>query len=352
MPLNIPEYLKKRLSLFSNIALACIFQNRFAKSLKVRVVTTHLHWDPEYSDIKLLQASILVEWLESNDTTLPTVIAGDFNSKPGEPVIDYLIRGKVFPSKMQSLLCGEEVTMTNPVGIEGNSPFVFDSSAKGAEEAKSHMNTFAIQRQGVKLASAYNGRELPFTNKTPEFEGVIDHILYSSGTLSVRDVLGDVYIPSKVGSELLNSCSSTLVGGSLDLTDDSFFSPDSIESFKQPEMTSFLSGISSLPSCHFPSDHISLCAWLKWKTVPILSNLARPTPASSRRNNGSGSTNLSQSVPSESIWKQNGSKVKNTPRKSSLCSSVVVEEVRTNNVSVDRNLFDEQKSKNFGRSKK
>lgn len=273
------------------------------------MVTTHLHWDPEYSDIKLLQAAILIEWLESNDTSLPTVIAGDFNSKPGEPVIDYLIRGKVFPPKVQ------HDAIDDPESSSTVSPFFFDASEQGVEEAKAHMNVFAIQRQGVKLASAYNGRDLPFTNKTPDFEGVIDHILYSSGTLSVRDVLCDVNL-AKPNIDLNASVASTLVDGSsisLDLTDDSIFSVESGDCNPHLEAKSFLSTLPSLPSSHFPSDHISLCAWLKWKTVPILSNLARPLNSPRR-------TKLSQSVPSEMLWKH--SKPRNTPRKSSLFSTM------------------------------
>lgn len=248
---------------------------------------------------------------------MPTVIAGDFNSKPGEPVIDYLIRGKVFPPKVvlnSETAEGEELQIPRSI-----SPFFFDVSENGVEEARKYMNMFAIQRQGVKLASAYNGRDLPFTNKTPDFEGVIDHILYSSGTLSVRDVLCDVCPPSKPPIDLNASSASTLVESSLDLADDCIISPDSADANIELEAKSYLSTLPSLPSQHFPSDHISLCAWLKWKTVPILSNLARPGHNSPRRS-ALGTSKLSQSVPSEALWKHT-SKPRNTPRKSSLCSN-------------------------------
>ena len=304
IPPQTPEHLRKRLLKFSNIALVCVFQNRFQKSLKVRVVTTHLHWDPDYVDTKLLQASILIEWLESNDTSLPTVIAGDFNSKPGEPVIDYLIRGKVFPPKVVS-----ELDPSTSI-----SPFFSNVSESGVQESIQYMNMFAIQRQGVKLASAYNVRDLPFTNKTPDFEGVIDHILYSSGTLSVRDVLCDVCLPSKSSLDLNASSAITLVESSLDLSD-CILSPDSADGNLELQDKSYLSTLPSLPSQHFPSDHISLCAWLKWKTVPILSNLAKTVYNAPRR------SKLSQSVPSEALFKY--SKPRNTPRKSSLCSTSI-----------------------------
>ena len=79
----------------------------------------------------------------------------------------------------------------------------------------------------------------------------------------------------------------------LDFTDEFILSPESIESG-------------------------SLYAWLKWKTVPILTNLARPQMPSRRIGD---SSKLSQSVPSESLWRHTSSRSQNTARKSSLSSS-------------------------------
>jgi mRNA deadenylase 3'-5' endonuclease subunit Ccr4 len=213
--------LSARLSNFSNVALIGVFQNIHARSLKVRVVTTHLHWDPAFSDIKLLQASLLIDWLESTNALIPTVIAGDLNSKPGEPVVDYLVRGKVCLSRTASSksmdgtrLSPETQPVSENTGASSNNiPDLVDLMSVSeieSEEAKSQMNSFVTQRQGVKLASAYNCRDLPYTNKTPDFEGVIDHILYSSGTLSIRDVLCDVYLPSQSSHEGISSLTNEI----------------------------------------------------------------------------------------------------------------------------------------------
>lgn len=295
IPADMPEDLRARLSPFSNIALVCIFQNRQSRSQKVRMVTTHLHWDPAFADIKLLQASLLIEWLESTNATIPTVIAGDFNSKPGEPVMDYLVRGKVCLSKPKTEHPGESGGEAVPVGPDpaiakavasarSTSPVLMDNLSVAeieSEDAKNRMNAFAIQRQGVKLASAYNTRDLPFTNKTPDFEGVIDHILYSSGTLSIRDVLCDVYIP-----ELVSASASPTEGMSPPTASSSvpFLGDEKLSSaipsehlhIAQYGMSSYLTRLPSLPSRRFPSDHVSLCAWLKWKTVPVLSGAQKP----------------------------------------------------------------------------
>ena len=295
IPADMPEDLRARLSPFSNIALVCIFQNRQSRAQKVRMVTTHLHWDPAFADIKLLQASLLIEWLESTNAVIPTVIAGDFNSKPGEPVMDYLVRGKVCLSKPkteqpvegdEAAAAGAETSAKEPTttaaAARSISPVLMDIlsvSEIESEDAKSRMNAFAIQRQGVKLASAYNTRDLPFTNKTPDFEGVIDHILYSSGTLSIRDVLCDVYIPELVSASVSPTQGmSPPTSSSVPPTGDEKLSAIPTEHLQiaQYGMSSYLTRLPSLPSRRFPSDHVSLCAWLKWKTVPVLSGAQKP----------------------------------------------------------------------------
>lgn len=102
-----------------------------------------------------------------------------------------------FNRPIPSFTCSDAPVL-NTESLEGDleiprsiSPFFFNTAETGVDEARKHMDMFGIQRQGAKLAPAYNGRDWPFTNKTPDFEGVIDHILYSSGILSVRDVLCD-----------------------------------------------------------------------------------------------------------------------------------------------------------------
>jgi len=61
-------------------------------------------------------------------------------------------------------------------------------------------------KHGYSLKSAYatalGGNELPITNYTPSFKGVIDYIWYSNLSLSVEAVLGEVdekYLEKVVG---------------------------------------------------------------------------------------------------------------------------------------------------------
>ncbi|KAJ3095043.1 Glucose-repressible alcohol dehydrogenase transcriptional effector, partial [Phlyctochytrium bullatum] len=454
--------LASRLAPFPNIALVCVFQNRQARSLRVRVVNTHLHWDPAFADTKLLQAAILMEWLERTHRDVPTVIAADLNSRAGEAVVDYLVRGKVAPGALfgdkdfgrftaslvtrvagggvvpfsQLLAAGyvppqqpastpttpqtasvDQLGTSLPTTASGAAtqvttpgfPMSLPNGAGGPLAAPGGpvvgsapngllplgASPLPLLRHGTKLASAYDRKDLPFTNKTPDFEGSIDHILYTSGTLSIRDVLADldagplgnqsvpVYplsalglgaalagslgagnaFPMEMGLGLTPSitvkgpaddtvaaaasalsrlnltggggvdgerltagandesttprsgspsdqetspqpgATNVLEGGTATGTDtaDSITPPASAFHAQlpqnglsgavapgmlgqtnplspnvtalpypaPPQHTGYFSRVASLPTEHFPSDHIPLVAWLKWKTVPV-----------------------------------------------------------------------------------
>ena len=78
------------------IYLARIPLNNSAENVtgnKLVVCTAHIHWDPEFCDVKLIQSMMLVHELqklldkiaiESNLSTqqIPVLICGDFNSLP------------------------------------------------------------------------------------------------------------------------------------------------------------------------------------------------------------------------------------------------------------------------------
>ncbi|KAJ3323646.1 Glucose-repressible alcohol dehydrogenase transcriptional effector [Blyttiomyces sp. JEL0837] len=393
IPQDPSSDLYQRLNPFPNVALVCVFQNRQARSLRVRVVNTHLHWDPAYADTKLLQAAILMEWLERTHRDVPTVIAADLNSRAGEAVVDFLVRGKVAPGPLfgdrdfgrftASLTLStrgvppiaaplpgsfpnqDQLMMANAAGKAG---LVVGSMPTGGSTGL--MQPLPLLRHGTKLASAYDRKDLPFTNKTPEFEGCIDHILYTSGTLSIRDVLGDfdgslsnsaekseqgdgaagkresdevgVNGPrkkdkeekekdkdtSEPSSDISPTSSLTPTADANDLSDtpvddvrvgsnikeeaedkddldetsklllqvelsdqDPGTSGDEAQSGADeapnattptaksgnaaaagpvpPVAQGYLAKIKSLPTKYVPSDHLPLCAWLKWKTVPV-----------------------------------------------------------------------------------
>lgn len=111
------------------------------------VANTHIFWDPEWIDVKLAQAKYLLsrvsqfEKLISNKYNCKpsVIIAGDFNSTPGDKVYNYL--------------------------VSANSEFTDEAPP-------------------IKLRSLYavNGGEPEFTNCTPGFTGTLDYIFLLDGS--------------------------------------------------------------------------------------------------------------------------------------------------------------------------
>ncbi|KAJ8774152.1 hypothetical protein K2173_009583 [Erythroxylum novogranatense] len=115
----------------------------------VIVANTHLYWDPEWADVKLAQAKYLLSRLDQFRKVVsdqykcaPSVIlAGDFNSVPGDKVYQYLVSGN-------------------------NSVALVD----------------CLDEPSIPLCSVYahvRGNEPPFTNCTPDFTNTLDYIFFS-----------------------------------------------------------------------------------------------------------------------------------------------------------------------------
>jgi hypothetical protein len=145
-----------------------------------------------------------MEWLERTHRDIPTVIAADLNSRAGEAVVDFLVRGKVAPGPLFGdrdfgRFTASLTVRPSPYAPGTSLPNNLTAGPDGKMIVSGSLPTNGVSavaplpllRHGTKLASAYDRKDLPFTNKTPDFEGSIDHILYTSGTLSIRDVLAD-----------------------------------------------------------------------------------------------------------------------------------------------------------------
>ncbi|KAI9890854.1 MAG: Glucose-repressible alcohol dehydrogenase transcriptional effector [Vezdaea aestivalis] len=190
-----------------NIALITFFENRMTGS-RLIVGNAHIHWDPVFKDVKVVQVAILVEQINkfaekyskwpavtdkaafrhseaSNDDDtetepeprpepkpslqygsgpdIPLLLCGDFNSMSDSGVYELLAKG----------------------AIPGNHP----------DLEKRSYGTFT--RDGMShpfsLKSAYsNMGELTFTNYTPDFTEVVDYVWYSTNALEATGLLGEV----------------------------------------------------------------------------------------------------------------------------------------------------------------
>ncbi|OLL24883.1 Glucose-repressible alcohol dehydrogenase transcriptional effector [Neolecta irregularis DAH-3] len=222
------EDLKKNEDFFNrmmprdNVAVLLLLENQ-QTGARLIAGNAHVHWDPQFKDVKLLQVALLMEQLrkfadntlntkyfkqpgsqpKSNlppsppmyreGTDIPVIICGDFNSIPESGVYEYLARGNITRDHDD-----------------------FMNKAYGLYTAHGMTHPF-------KLKSAYsNVGELSFTNYTPNFSGVIDYIWYSTNSLQVSGLVGEVN-------------------------------------------KEYLEKVVGFPNAHFPSDHISLVAQFKTK---------------------------------------------------------------------------------------
>ncbi|KAJ1561836.1 Glucose-repressible alcohol dehydrogenase transcriptional effector [Cladochytrium tenue] len=178
------EDIFNRVMIKDNIAVIAVLESKQNPANKILVANAHLHWDPAYSDVKLMQTAMLVEEIQrisssfaakSNDSTaLPVLICGDFNSLPSSGVYELLSRGSV---------------------AQDHQDFGTHSYGSYTAEGLSH-------RLSLKSACSVNGVELDFTNFTPSFRGAIEYIWYSTLTLGIAAFLGNLdreYVAKSVG---------------------------------------------------------------------------------------------------------------------------------------------------------
>lgn len=141
------------------------------------VANVHIHWDPSFRDVKLVQTIILAEELEkisAQHSKAAIIVCGDFNSLPGSGVCSFLETGTVPPDHSDFMQHNYE-----PYTTEG-----------------------AVH--GLSLRNAYASAPEPliFTNFTPNFLGVIDYIWFKPGPLTVTGCLAPVsteYVKQVVG---------------------------------------------------------------------------------------------------------------------------------------------------------
>lgn len=158
-----------------NIALHV--QLSFKKTNQLVVIAnTHIHANPENSDIKLLQVDCLLKRLENeleqeNDcvSDIPLVICGDFNSLPGSAPHSLLIRGFVHSLHKE-----------------------FRHALPLASAYSSYFQCNALREDIHKKMDRETG-EPRFTNFVKNdretFEGTLDYILYSTTKLKVVSLL-------------------------------------------------------------------------------------------------------------------------------------------------------------------
>lgn len=214
-----------------DIAVVAFLENRKTGS-RLIVGNVHVFWNPVFTDVKLVQVAILMEqitqlankWAKMPACTDKQVFR--FSSDDGE-------EGKSIPDDTQEpgpsleypdgasiplLLCGDFNSLPN----SGVYDLITQGSLSNSHSDLGNRKYGNFTRDGIShpfsLKSSYSSvNELAFTNYTPNFVGVLDYIWYSTNTLQVTTLLGEID-------------------------------------------KDYLAKVPGFPNYHFPSDHIPLFA--------------------------------------------------------------------------------------------
>eukprot|EP00730_Choanoeca_flexa_P019952 TRINITY_DN9755_c0_g1_i5.p1 TRINITY_DN9755_c0_g1~~TRINITY_DN9755_c0_g1_i5.p1 ORF type:complete len:496 (+),score=98.66 TRINITY_DN9755_c0_g1_i5:240-1727(+) len=149
-----------------NIAVFALLESLVTGQL-LFVCNLHLTWDPQFKDVKVIQMLLILKEIEAflrqeHTLNIPMLIMGDFNSEHNSGVYELLAKGKLSPDHPD--LEGHDYSnLFKNVGLNHN----------------------------LNLSSAYQD-ELPYSNYTPTFIGIIDYIWYSVDHLNPSALLGPV----------------------------------------------------------------------------------------------------------------------------------------------------------------
>ncbi|XP_053214678.1 uncharacterized protein LOC128397924 isoform X1 [Panonychus citri] len=154
----------------------------------ILVCTAHIHWDPEYCDVKLIQTMMLMAELRQivedsaiafrpgaskpDANNVPLILCGDLNSLPNSGVIEYLSNGRISADHADFKELGYKDSLKK-----------LGSSNSTVDNKTEYLHPFKISR-------AYQDDVMPYTNYTFDFKGVIDYIFYSKQHMSVLGLLG------------------------------------------------------------------------------------------------------------------------------------------------------------------
>merc|ERR1719427_1652213 len=175
----------------------------------VLAVNAHMHWDPEFSDVKLIQTVMLCyelrnfcdevarnmrhqptnqhqgrssAGLSAEFHKIPIVMCGDFNSLPDSGVVEFLQQGQVSASHPDF----RDIKYSKCLSVFQNSLHPSNNNKNNQKNVDSKIVTHPF-----KFKSCYDKEmeKLRYTNITYDFKGIIDYIFYSHTQLKCLGVL-------------------------------------------------------------------------------------------------------------------------------------------------------------------
>lgn len=162
-----------------------IMLERKGTGTRLMLANAHIEWNPKFRDVKVLQVAMLMDEVQnlangfaknpsrtvskdkapkySSGVDIPLIVCSDFNSIPESGVYEFMSRGFI-----------------------GNDHEDFMQLDYGNYIKDGRKHDFPLKSAYSRLG------ELPFTNYTPGFQGVIDYIWYTTTSLEVIGLLKEV----------------------------------------------------------------------------------------------------------------------------------------------------------------
>ncbi|KAK0290676.1 Glucose-repressible alcohol dehydrogenase transcriptional effector [Friedmanniomyces endolithicus] len=210
-----------------HIAVVALLESRVTGS-RLIVVNTHLAWEGHFADVKVVQVAILLEQIAKLAETYsnwPPCKDKELFKYANEDRADGLPETPIVPApsmkydnalQIPLLICGD----FNSLADSGVHELITSGSLAPKHKDLGTQTYGDFTRHGMShpfaLKSAYaSGGHWPFTNYTPDFHEVIDYAWYSTNSLQVTGLLGEV----------------------------------------DPE---YMRRVPGFPNWHFPSDHLAL----------------------------------------------------------------------------------------------
>ena len=157
------------------------------------VTNAHIHWDPEFCDVKLVQTIIMMSELENILLSvqrergigvkthipglpgIPIVLCGDLNSLPDSGVVEYLKNGRISTDHQDFL--------------DYNYDLFIESTIRSTSTIRSPTGKPEL-RHPFRLKCCND--HIEYTNYTYEFKGIIDYVFFTSDFILPTGVLGGV----------------------------------------------------------------------------------------------------------------------------------------------------------------
>ncbi|KAF5348718.1 hypothetical protein D9758_006752 [Tetrapyrgos nigripes] len=293
------------------IATICLFENKLTGT-RLIVGNCHIHWDPAYSDVKLVQVALMIEEIEkvadsfakfpprrldddsmvdedeeheyeqpssrkrlkspiyTDGTKIPLIIAGDFNSQPESSVCDFLTNGTLrhdhedFKGHLYGKYTSEGLrhrlglkSAYSMVGVQGINPpppmstsvMRVNGSGNGAQVNGMNGHSTSTTNGNGTSGTKFSSSPSTSSSSTNGFTSGNELLKMTNYTPSFRGVLDYIwYSTANLG---VNT-----VLGNID--------------------QKYLDKVVGFPNAHYPSDHI--CIMSEFRIKPPREAPARPPP--------------------------------------------------------------------------